>query len=122
MDREFRSAPTAPVSVGEELDVRVEAVGEKGDGIVKKNGFVIFVPGVKEGEEIRIRVTKVLAKVGFAEKVGATQGPIGGGNRPPRRQAPSDADIKQVLKSEPLEEAYSANDSDDFGSDLPEEE
>ncbi|PIN78502.1 deoxyribonuclease, partial [Candidatus Woesearchaeota archaeon CG10_big_fil_rev_8_21_14_0_10_34_8] len=36
---------TAPVQVGEELDVTIEAVGEKGDGVAKKNGFVLFVPG-----------------------------------------------------------------------------
>jgi len=42
----------APVKVGEELDVKIEAVGEKGDGVCKKNGFVLFVPGVKEGDEV----------------------------------------------------------------------
>ena len=52
-----------PVKVGEELDVNIEAVGEKGDGIAKKNGFVLFVPGAKEGETIRVKVTKVLRKV-----------------------------------------------------------
>lgn len=62
---------TAPVKVGEELDVRIEAVGEKGDGIAKKNGFVLFVPNTKEGENVKIRVTKVLRKVGFAEVIGA---------------------------------------------------
>jgi predicted RNA-binding protein with TRAM domain len=66
-----RPMATAPVKVGEELDVTIEAVGEKGDGIAKKNGFVLFVPGVKEGQQVRIRVTKVLRKVGFAEVVGS---------------------------------------------------
>ncbi len=60
---------TAPVKVGEELEVTIEAVGEKGDGIAKKNGFVLFIPGVKQGQTVRIRVTKVLRKVGFAEVV-----------------------------------------------------
>lgn len=64
----------APVKVGDELDVKIEAVGEKGDGIAKKNGFVLFVPGTKEGQEVRIRVTKVLRKVGFAEVVGSSSG------------------------------------------------
>lgn len=62
-----------PVTIGEEFDVTVEAVGEKGDGIARRKGFVLFIPGVKEGERIRIRVTKVLSKVGFAEKVGEAQ-------------------------------------------------
>jgi len=35
-----------PVEVGEELDVVIEAVGEKGDGIAKKNGFVLFPSGI----------------------------------------------------------------------------
>jgi len=62
--------PTPPVKVGEELDVTIEAVGEKGDGIAKKNGFVIFVPGVKAGQQVKIKVTRVLRKVGFGEVVG----------------------------------------------------
>ena len=58
-----------PVNVGEELDVTIEAVGEKGDGITKKDGFILFVPGVTQGDTVRIKVTKVLKKVGFAEVV-----------------------------------------------------
>ena len=60
----------APVRVGEELDVTIEAVGEKGDGICKKKGFVLFVPNTKQGDTVKIRVTKVLRKVGFAEVIG----------------------------------------------------
>jgi len=64
----------SPVKVGEELDVKIEAVGEKGDGIAKKNGFVIFVPGVHEGDQVRIRITKVFRKMAFAEVIGEAQG------------------------------------------------
>ena len=60
----------APVKVGAEVDVRIEGVGEKGDGIAKVQGFVLFIPGVRAGDEVRIRVTRVLAKVGFAEVIG----------------------------------------------------
>ena len=61
----------SPVKVGDELDVKVEAVGEKGDGLAKKDGFVLFIPGTKAGQEVRVKVTRVLKKVGFAEVVGA---------------------------------------------------
>ncbi len=60
----------APVKVGQELDVKIEGVGEKGDGIAKVSGFVLFVPGVRAGDEVRIKVTRVLNKVGFAELIG----------------------------------------------------
>src|SRR3972149_8792601 len=75
-----------PVKVGDELDVRIEAVGEKGDGVAKKNGFVLFVPNVKEGDEVRIRVTRVLRKVGFAEMIGEAQGTIEPSEGPRERE------------------------------------
>ena len=46
----------SPVKEGEELDAVIEAVAEKGDGIAKKAGFVIFVPGTKVGDKVKIRV------------------------------------------------------------------
>ncbi len=57
----------APVRVGEETDVIIEAVGAKGDGIAKKEGFVIFVPNTRKGDNVRIRITKVLNNMAFAE-------------------------------------------------------
>ena len=69
----------SPVKVGEEMDVKIEAVGAQGDGIAKKNGFVLFVPGTKEGDNVRVRVTKVFRKMGFAEVVGEAGSPPSGG-------------------------------------------
>lgn len=60
----------APVKEGDELDVQIEAVGGKGDGIAKVEGFVLFVPGTNQGEQVKVRVTKVLRNVGFAEVIG----------------------------------------------------
>lgn len=59
----------APVNIGDEVDVKIETIGPKGDGLAKVEGFVLFVPNTKEGDEVKIRVTKVLRTVGFAEKV-----------------------------------------------------
>ncbi len=60
----------APVREGDEFEATIEALGEKGDGIARKDGFVVFVPGVQQGDKVRIRVTKVLKKVGFGEVAG----------------------------------------------------
>lgn len=70
MESRFERRSFAPVSVGEELDVKIESVGAKGDGVAKVKGFVIFVPGVKKDETVRIKITKVLRKIGFGEVVG----------------------------------------------------
>ena len=63
----------APVSVGETYEVEINAVGEKGDGIARVRGFVLFVPKVKQGDFVKIKITKVLPKVGFAEVVGTLE-------------------------------------------------
>ncbi len=105
--REFGRGPgnfsPPPVSVGEEMDVKIEAVGEKGDGIAKKNGFVLFVPNVKEGEEVRIRVTKVLRRVGFAEVIGKAEGKV------------SSAEPEE--RNEEFSEEKSSGETDDSGQD-----
>lgn len=111
MERDFRPSRsfTAPVKVGDELDVKIEAVGEKGDGIAKKNGFVIFVPNTKKDDEVRIKVTRVLRKVGFGEVVGE------GSSQEPEaeEEAPAEEDT-------PESEEPEAEDSEDFGENLEE--
>ncbi|MBI4144982.1 TRAM domain-containing protein [Candidatus Woesearchaeota archaeon] len=107
---------TAPVKVGEEMEVTIEAVGEKGDGLAKKNGFVLFVPGVKEGQKVRIRVTKVLRKVGFAEVVGsAGSAPAEGSEEAPAEGSSEEAPAEGSSEEAPAEE--SQGDSEDFGED-----
>jgi len=58
-----------PVKVGEVREVRIEAIGNKGDGIAKVNGFVIFVPGTELNDKVKIKITKVFKKFGFGEIV-----------------------------------------------------
>ncbi|EET89719.1 MAG: TRAM domain-containing protein [Candidatus Micrarchaeales archaeon] len=48
-----------PVKTGDELEVKVEEVASKGDGIAKKDGFVIFVKGAKKGDTVKVRITDV---------------------------------------------------------------
>lgn len=64
-----RDEPTAPVEAGETYDVVIEDIAKKGDGIARIEGFVIFVPGTEVGDEITIKVTKVLRKFAFGEIV-----------------------------------------------------
>ncbi|MBI2657095.1 TRAM domain-containing protein [Candidatus Woesearchaeota archaeon] len=110
----FRPRNFAPVKVGDELDVKIEAVGEKGDGIAKKDGFVLFVPGTKQGEDVRIKVTRVLQKVGFAEVVGQkSEGSESG------EEGQQEESYEQSAEepSSDSEESYSGQDSENFGED-----
>jgi predicted RNA-binding protein with TRAM domain len=92
-----------PVKEGEELDVTIEAVGEKGDGVAKHKGFVLFVPNTKAGERVHIKVTRVLQKVGFGQSLGPATGPVEE-SRPQKATEP---------EFQPNEEM----DSEDFGDD-----
>lgn len=60
---------TAPVDAGETYDVSIEDVAREGDGIARVEGFVIFVPDTKVGDKVTIKVSKVMRKFAFAEKV-----------------------------------------------------
>jgi len=58
-----------PVKVGDILDVPIVSTGGRGDGVAKVEGFVVFVPGTREGDNVRIEVKKVFPKVAMAEVV-----------------------------------------------------
>ncbi len=104
----------APIRVGDEVEVTIEAVGEKGDGLAKVKGFVLFVPNAKEGSTVKVRVTRVLRKVGFAEIIGEGSAPA--------KQSASPQKKKQEQQED--EEPSTTDDEDSFeeGASADEEE
>ena len=60
---------SVPVEEGETYDVTIQDIARQGDGIARIEGFVIFVPGTKVGDEVRIKVERVLPKFAFASVV-----------------------------------------------------
>ncbi len=66
--REFQER-NAPVTVGETYDVSISDIAKEGDGIARIQGFVIFVPQTKVGDNVKIKVNKVMRKFAIAEKV-----------------------------------------------------
>ena len=103
----------APVKVGDELDVKIEAVGEKGDGVAKVKGFVLFVPNTKEGDEVKVKVTRVLRKVGFAEVTGEGSTPK---SEEPQQAAEQPAE--ETAGEAPGE--VQPEDTEEFGEELEE--
>jgi 23S rRNA (uracil1939-C5)-methyltransferase len=57
----------APVTKGDELELRVDSLAYGGNGVARLNGFVVFVRRGLPGDLVRARVTRV--KRGFAEAV-----------------------------------------------------
>ena len=59
--------PKTPVVVGEIYRLTIEDVGRRGDGVAKKEGFVIFVTGATtRGVTVNAKVTKVLGNNAYA--------------------------------------------------------
>ena len=59
--------PKVPVEVGAVYRVTIEDVGRRGDGVAKREGFVIFVTGAStRGQVVNVKVTKVLGNNAYA--------------------------------------------------------
>ena len=101
------SEQVAPVKVGETYDVGINAVGGKGDGIAKVKGFVLFVASVKKGDYVKIKITKVLPKVGFAEVVEKLERP-----QNTRYATVSTTELREMKRDEP---SVQYEDTEDFG-------
>jgi predicted RNA-binding protein with TRAM domain len=58
-----------PVKENQELEVVIDDIGSRGDGIAKLQGFMIFVHGSKMGERVRVKILSVAEKFAVAEKI-----------------------------------------------------
>ena len=67
MDQEKK---VGAVSIGELHQVEIIGIGVKGDGIAKIDGFALIVPKAKLGDQVTVKILKVLPHFAFAELVG----------------------------------------------------
>ncbi len=98
-----------PVSQGQKIDVFIDSVGDKGDGVARVKGFVLFVSGAKKGERIQVEIQKVSKNVAFARKIG------------PAQAATAPESLQQAVKENPVEQidyASLGEGSEDFGEDF----
>jgi predicted RNA-binding protein with TRAM domain len=60
---------TRPVKENQEIEVIIDDIGSRGDGIAKMQGYLIFVPRSKIGERIRVKIRSVGEKFAVAERL-----------------------------------------------------
>lgn len=58
-----------PVKEGDVVDITIEAVGARGDGIGKIEGFVVFVPNCSAGEKVKVRIVQVRERNAIGERM-----------------------------------------------------
>ncbi|MCZ7392934.1 MAG: TRAM domain-containing protein [Candidatus Methanoperedens sp.] len=56
----------SPVSAGAVHDVTIDGIAREGDGIAHIQGLVIFVPGTKVGDQVTIKIERVMRKFAIA--------------------------------------------------------
>jgi len=61
--------PKKEVEEDETYELKITAIGNKGDGIAKKGSFTIFVPGAEEGDVVQARINNVSGNLAFAQRV-----------------------------------------------------
>ena len=64
-----------PVEVGKEYDVSISEVSRRGDGLTRIEGFVVFVPGTKQGQNVRIKITQVSERFATGQVVQGSDKP-----------------------------------------------
>lgn len=71
--RRFRSDrpvfQSVPVKENQELEVMIDDIGSRGDGVARIQSYLIFVPNSKVGERLKVRIIRVGGKFAVAEKI-----------------------------------------------------
>jgi predicted RNA-binding protein with TRAM domain len=71
--RERRGFVPKPVEVGKEYDVTIEEISSRGEGIARVQGLVIFVPSTKQGDHVKIKVTRISRRFAEAQVSGESE-------------------------------------------------
>lgn len=57
------------VKEGKVLEVMIQDIGKKGDGIARKEKYVIYVPGTTKGSIVKVHIDKVVGTLAFGKVV-----------------------------------------------------
>jgi len=57
------------LTAGKEIDVQIQEISKRGDGVVRMGDIIIYVPGTRAGDQIKIRIEKVSGSVAFAKRM-----------------------------------------------------
>ena len=60
---------SVPVKENQEMEVVIDDIGSRGDGIARIQGYLIFVSGSKIGERVKVRIRSVSGKFAVAERM-----------------------------------------------------
>ncbi len=62
-----------PVEVGKEYPVDITEKSQRGEGIARIQGLVIFVPNTNPGDHVKVKITRISSRFAEAEAVGKVE-------------------------------------------------
>ena len=60
--------PANEIQEGSILDLEIQSVSKRGDGVVRRGKYVIYVAHSKPGQQVKVRVTRVSGSIVFTER------------------------------------------------------
>jgi translation initiation factor 2 subunit 2 len=68
--RKARSEPVgSDLQEGQELDVEVQSVSKRGDGVVRMGRYIMYIPRGKPGQKVKIRISRISGSIVFTEQI-----------------------------------------------------
>lgn len=68
--RKARSEPVgSDLQEGQELDVEIQSVSKRGDGVVRMGRYIMYVPRGKPGQKVKIRISRISGSIVFTEQI-----------------------------------------------------
>lgn len=55
---------------GEIYELMIQDIGKEGDGVAKKAGYTIYVPGTTKGDKVKVRINNKTGNLAFGSVVG----------------------------------------------------
>lgn len=109
-----------PVKEGDTYEVEIEGIGEKGDGIARVNGYVIIVPNVQKGDNVKVKVNAVRGKVSFGEVLEKTEKASGKAKKKGKEEPAEESEEDSMDESN--DDAEDDTDDEDFDDEEEKEE
>ena len=67
--RRARTEPAgSELQEGQELDVEIQSVSKRGDGVVRMGRYIMYVPRGKPGQKVKVRITRISGSIVFTEQ------------------------------------------------------
>ncbi|MBO5431612.1 TRAM domain-containing protein, partial [Methanocorpusculum sp.] len=63
------TSAASAVEEGKEMEVSIDSISKKGDGVAHVGKYILYVSGVKVGQKVKVRITRISGQVAFTQKI-----------------------------------------------------